>query len=188
MNCVLTTTHIVGRGYSVPRWCSASSAGVQRTDAGAVDARSPGAPVGVVRRIRPDRSTPSARPYVRSGLTREDNINIFLSVMSDEQLVEAFQALSDVHRLRALQFIAGDAPPGAGPEDSVCACHVQDHLDLSQPATSYHLKVLRQAGLVESEKRGRWVHYRISADGLDALKTFLDDIEEAGRAGSGAVA
>lgn len=102
--------------------------------------------------------------------------------MQQEELAEAFKALSDVHRLRALQFIAGGAPPEADCQDSVCACHVQDHLELSQPATSYHLKLLRQADLVESEKRGRWVHYRISDEGLDVLQGFLDEIGEAARA------
>lgn len=108
--------------------------------------------------------------------------------MSQQQLVEAFKALSDVHRLRALRFIAEGAPPDADCEAAVCACHVQDHLELSQPATSYHLKVLRQAGLVESEKRGRWVHFRISADGLEALQKFLDEIGAAAQSRPEAVA
>lgn len=108
--------------------------------------------------------------------------------MQHEELAEAFKALSDVHRLRALRYIAGGAPPGGDCEDAVCACHVQDHLDLSQPATSYHLKVLRQAGLVIGEKRGRWVHYRISADGLEVLQAFLGEIEEAAEARPEAVA
>ena len=98
-----------------------------------------------------------------------------------ERLARAFKALGDVHRLRALRFIAGGAPPGADRDDAVCACHVQDHLELSQPATSYHLKVLREAGLVDAEKRGRWVHYRISAEGLEALQAFLGEIDDAAR-------
>lgn len=99
--------------------------------------------------------------------------------MDDERLAQAFKALSDGHRLRAVRFIAGGAPPDADCREAVCACHVQAHLDLSQPATSYHLKVLRQAGLVEAEKRGRWVHYRISDPGIEALRRFLAEIEQA---------
>ena len=105
-----------------------------------------------------------------------------------EELADAFKALSDAHRLRALRFIAGGAPPGANDRDAVCACHVQEHLDLSQPATSYHLKVLRQAGLVEAEKRGRWVHYRLAADGPEALRAFLEEIEDEGSVRPEAVA
>lgn len=108
--------------------------------------------------------------------------------MHQEELAEAFKALSEVHRLRALRFIAAGGTSGADGREAVCACHVQEHLELSQPATSYHLKVLRQAGLVESEKRGRWVHYRISADGLNALEGFLDEVGEAARSRPRAVA
>lgn len=108
--------------------------------------------------------------------------------MQQEELAEGFKALGDVHRLRALRFIAAGAPPGADDEEAVCACHVQEHLDLSQPATSYHLKVLRQAGLVSGRKRGRWVHYRISDEGLDALQGFLNEIREATGARPEAVA
>lgn len=98
--------------------------------------------------------------------------------MDEETLAEAFGALSDVRRLRALRFIARHDPSGPDPADAVCACHVQEHLELSQPATSYHMKVLRQAGLVTAEKRGRWVHYRTSRDGVEALRTFVAELEK----------
>lgn len=130
---------------------------------------------------------PSAPGLART-LTAGLYINHYLCIMNHERLSEAFKALSDVHRLRALQFIAGGAPPGADCRDAVCACHVQDHLELSQPATSYHLKVLRQAGLVESEKRGRWVHYRLADEGLGILKAFLDEVDETAEARTEAVA
>ncbi len=105
--------------------------------------------------------------------------------MDDETLAEAFGALGDPRRLRALRFIARHHPEGpVAAEEPVCACHVQEHLGLSQPATSYHMKVLRQAGLVTTEKRGRWVHYRISKDGVTALRTFLAGLEESADAPS----
>lgn len=96
----------------------------------------------------------------------------------EERLAEGFGALSDPRRLRALRFIARRNPSDAGPDAAVCACHVQDHLGLSQPSTSYHMKVLREAGLVSAEQRGRWVHYRISRDGLVALRAFLSELGE----------
>lgn len=95
--------------------------------------------------------------------------------MDEERLADAFGALSDVRRLRALRFIARRQPGGPGADDAVCACDVQDHLDLSQPATSYHMKVLCEAGLVAAERRGRWVHYRVSRDGLETLGAFVDE-------------
>lgn len=110
--------------------------------------------------------------------------------MTDEKLTDVFGALSDVRRLRALRFVSAHDPssPGAdGSEgDAVCACHVQDHLGLSQPATSYHMKILTEAGLVTAEKRGRWVHYRIAPEGIAAVRAFLDDLEETAPAVAGA--
>lgn len=107
--------------------------------------------------------------------------------MNDERLATIFGALGDVQRLRALRLIARRDPSGPGSDEAVCACHVQDHLDLSQPATSYHMKVLREAGLVTAEKRGRWVHYRISEKGMAALRSFLEELDEATPALAGAV-
>jgi ArsR family transcriptional regulator len=108
---------------------------------------------------------------------------------TEESLAEAFDALGDVRRLRALRFIADRDPCGPGTEEeAVCACHVQEHLGLSQPATSYHMKVLRQAGLVTAEKRGRWVHYRVSEEEVVELAAFLDELSEAAPELSGAVA
>lgn len=108
--------------------------------------------------------------------------------MRDEQLAEAFGALSDVRRLRALRFIAERDGTSCPPQEAVCACHLQDHLDLSQPATSYHMKVLRQAGLVRGEQSGRWVHYRITPEGFEALAAFLEELVAAGAARSEALA
>lgn len=100
--------------------------------------------------------------------------------MDEEALSDTFSALGDVRRLRALRYIA-DRSPGreGGGEEAVCACHVQEHLGLSQPATSYHLGILREADLVSGEKRGRWVHYRVSAEGIDVLGSFLAEVGEA---------
>ncbi|MFB6240295.1 MAG: ArsR/SmtB family transcription factor, partial [Gemmatimonadota bacterium] len=56
---------------------------------------------------------------------------------------------------------------------------MQEHLGLSQPATSYHMKVLREAGLVSAEERGRWVHYRIATEGIEALRSFAGELEGA---------
>lgn len=98
---------------------------------------------------------------------------------NDEQLAEAFSALGDPRRVRALRLVAGRDPADPGCGDAVCACEVEEHLDLSQPATSYHMKVLRQAGLVSAEKRGRWVHYRITREGVAALRAFLDELTDA---------
>ncbi|MCP3993590.1 MAG: winged helix-turn-helix transcriptional regulator [bacterium] len=67
-------------------------------------------------------------------------------------LAEWFGVLSDPTRLRLLSLIAA-----AG--EACAACDLVAPLGVSQPTVSHHLKVLREAGLIESEKRGRWVYY-----------------------------
>jgi ArsR family transcriptional regulator len=64
----------------------------------------------------------------------------------------ALKALSHPVRLRIMHILGG-----AG--GSVCACDVEARFDLSQPTISHHLRLLREAGLVETEHRGPWVHY-----------------------------
>jgi ArsR family transcriptional regulator, arsenate/arsenite/antimonite-responsive transcriptional repressor len=83
-------------------------------------------------------------------------------------LAEVFRALSDPVRLRILSLIA----TAEGRE--VCACDLVAVAGRSQPTVSHHLKVLREAGLVESEKRGAWVWYRAVPARLDQLRGALD--------------
>ena len=81
------------------------------------------------------------------------------------ELARAFAALADPARLRLLSLVA------AAPE--VCACELVEHLGKSQPTVSHHLKVLYEAGLVDREKRGTWVWYRIVPERLAALRAAL---------------
>jgi ArsR family transcriptional regulator, arsenate/arsenite/antimonite-responsive transcriptional repressor len=55
----------------------------------------------------------------------------------------------------------------------VCVCELVALFDLSQPTVSHHLKVLREAGIVGSERRGLWAYYYVNADSLDELSTWL---------------
>jgi len=84
-----------------------------------------------------------------------------------EELATAFKALADPVRLRLLSFIA--AQPGG----EACVCNVVDPVGLSQPTVSHHLKLLHQAGLLERDKRGAWVFYRVVPDRLEALQAAL---------------
>jgi ArsR family transcriptional regulator, arsenate/arsenite/antimonite-responsive transcriptional repressor len=67
--------------------------------------------------------------------------------------VELLAAMGDPIRLQILDLLS-DSP--------VCVCEIQGHVDVAPNLLSYHLKVLREAGLVESERRGRWVDYRLT--------------------------
>ena len=91
-------------------------------------------------------------------------------VLDDEeagQLARRFAALGDPVRLRLLSLLANDA---AG---AVCACDLVEPVGKSQPTVSHHLKVLREAGLVTSEKRGTNVWYAPVPAALEALRDAL---------------
>lgn len=82
-------------------------------------------------------------------------------------LAHGFKALSDPVRLRLLSIIA------AAPAGEVCACDLVAPVGKSQPTVSHHLRVLREAGLVTSDKRGTWVHYRAVPERLAELRSLL---------------
>ncbi|MEU7655924.1 ArsR/SmtB family transcription factor [Micromonospora taraxaci] len=77
-----------------------------------------------------------------------------------------FKALGDPIRLRLMSMIA------SVPE--MCVCDLTPAFDLSGPTISHHLKVLREAGLVDSERRGTWVWYRVKPETFRQLGALLD--------------
>ena len=84
-----------------------------------------------------------------------------------ERLAAGLGAVADPVRLQVLSIIA-NAPAG-----EVCACDFVGPIGRSQPTISHHLKVLSEAGLVESHRRGRWIWYRLSPGRLDGLMASL---------------
>lgn len=90
-----------------------------------------------------------------------------LGATDAEALSRQFAALADPVRLRLLSLLA-TAAGGA-----VCACDLVEPVGKSQPTVSHHLKVLTEAGLVTSERRGRNVWYAVVPAALEALRTAL---------------
>ncbi len=91
--------------------------------------------------------------------------------MSPEAATELsikLKALSDPVRLRLLSVVASHAGGEA------CVCDLSAGIDLTQPTISHHLKILRTAGLLDSERRGSWVYYRVVAGALQQLSLLLD--------------
>ncbi len=84
-----------------------------------------------------------------------------------EELARRLKALADPARLRLLSMLL--AAEGC----EACTCDLTGPLGLSQPTVSHHLKVLYEAGLVDREKRGTWVWYRVVPERLAALRTAL---------------
>jgi ArsR family transcriptional regulator len=80
-----------------------------------------------------------------------------------------FKALGDPHRLTILATLARA-------EDEVCVCDFTSALPLNQPTVSHHLKILRDAGLVTSDRRGTWVYYRLAGDARDRINAALQSL------------
>lgn len=80
----------------------------------------------------------------------------------------AFRALADETRLRILKAISQ--------MEELCECHIVPVLGLSQPTVNYHLKVLREAGLVRSERRGQWVYHTVDRKAILGTVRELTEI------------
>ncbi|GAA4615281.1 ArsR/SmtB family transcription factor [Saccharopolyspora hordei] len=83
------------------------------------------------------------------------------------QLARVFKAIGEPVRLRLLSLIASHAGGEA------CVCDLTGAFDLSGPTISHHLKVLREAGVVEGERRGTWIYYRVRPETLRAVSAVL---------------
>jgi ArsR family transcriptional regulator len=83
------------------------------------------------------------------------------------QLAPAFKALGDPVRLQLMSMIA------SAPDGEACVCDLTPAFDLSGPTISHHLKTLREAGLVDAERRGTWVYYRARPGLMRQLATLL---------------
>jgi ArsR family transcriptional regulator, arsenate/arsenite/antimonite-responsive transcriptional repressor len=84
------------------------------------------------------------------------------------ELAQAFKAIGDPVRLQLLSMIASHA----GGE--VCVCDLTPAFDLTGPTISHHLRVLREAGLIDHERRGTWVYYWAVPAKLAILSQLLD--------------
>lgn len=86
-----------------------------------------------------------------------------MSPVEAAELAVVFKALADPVRLRLLNLIA------AGEGGEACVCDLAAPFDLTTPTISHHLKVLRQAGLIDCARRGTWVYYWVIPDALTRL-------------------
>lgn len=100
--------------------------------------------------------TPCCSPITDAALSERDA----------EAMAALFKALSDPVRLRLLSRVASH------PSGEACVCDIAD-VGVSQPTVSHHLKKLREAGLLLSDRRGTWVYYRLAPGVIAALGSFL---------------
>ncbi|ORB61486.1 ArsR/SmtB family transcription factor [Mycolicibacterium tusciae] len=90
-----------------------------------------------------------------------------LTTAQATEMALKFKALSDPVRLRLLSSVASHAGGEA------CVCDISPGLEVSQPTISHHLKVLRDAGLLTSERRASWVYYTVVPEVLGSLSSLL---------------
>jgi ArsR family transcriptional regulator len=88
-----------------------------------------------------------------------------LSEPEREAIAARFKALADPTRVAIINCLSA--------AEEVCVCNLTETFDLSQPTISHHLKVLREAGLVESSRRGTWAYYRLVPEAVAALRGAL---------------
>lgn len=100
-----------------------------------------------------------------SPVTREP-----LSAEAAERIAPLVKAIADPVRLRLLSLVASHA------DGEACVCDLNDAFDLSQPTISHHLKLLHEAGLLDREKRGVWVYYRVNPGPLGDLAALLGGV------------
>ncbi len=84
-----------------------------------------------------------------------------------ETAARVFRALGDPARVRLLSVVA------ASPGREACVCELVEEVPLSQPTVSHHLKVLHEAGILDREKRGAWVYYRLNPGALRSIRKAL---------------
>lgn len=90
-----------------------------------------------------------------------------LSLEQAERVAPLLKALADPVRLRLMSLVA------SGDGGEACVCDLTGAFDLSQPTISHHMKVLHEAGLVDRDKRGVWVYYRVRPQALASLAALI---------------
>lgn len=91
-------------------------------------------------------------------------VSCSLSEPTTTSLAERLKAVADPTRLRLLDMLVQQADP-------LCVCDITPHFEQHQPTISHHLKLLRDAGLVDTDKRGIWAYYWATETGKKTLTT-----------------
>jgi ArsR family transcriptional regulator len=98
-------------------------------------------------------------------------------VKPGKDLVTVFKALGDPTRLKILELLRSRGKSScdriSAGERGLCACDIEKAVGLSQAAVSHHMDLLRRSGLVEAEKRGRWIFYRRNETAVAGLAEIV---------------
>ena len=91
------------------------------------------------------------------------------------QIAQWFHALSDETRVRIVEMLS---------HKERCVCELEQVLDIAQSRLSFHLKVLKDAGLLADRKEGRWMYYNLQRETLDQIATYTKSVRPGKHAGS----
>lgn len=83
-----------------------------------------------------------------------------------EKIAVYFKALSETTRLKIVIILL---------KGEQCVCKIIDEMQLSQPAVSHHMKILKQAGLVKARREGKWIHYSLNKDAFKEMEKLLQE-------------
>ncbi|MBZ4663117.1 MAG: winged helix-turn-helix transcriptional regulator [Caloramator sp.] len=89
--------------------------------------------------------------------------------MINLKLVDILKALSDENRIKIIKMLSCC---------DMCVCDICDNLNLSQPAVSHHLKILSDAGILNTQRKGKWIFYSINRDTFDYLQNEITKLLE----------
>ena len=82
----------------------------------------------------------------------------------NRETARVFKAFCDENRLQILELLRNGEK---------CACRLLEELNISQPTLSHHMKILCDSGIVVGRKEGKWMHYRISPEGVQTARAYL---------------
>ena len=88
--------------------------------------------------------------------------------LQEETLLQRFQAVAEETRFRVVRLLASGER---------CVCELQDELDSAQSRLSFHLKKLKEAGVVSDRREGRWVYYSLVPEALAEMQAFLGEVK-----------
>ena len=94
-------------------------------------------------------------------------MSLALQTASSATTIAKFKALSDPLRLEVIELLRSQ---------EMCVCDLCDRMDIAQSKLSFHLKTLREAGLISARQDGRWIYYRLNPAEFGELEAYLSEL------------
>ncbi|MEO1181331.1 MAG: metalloregulator ArsR/SmtB family transcription factor [Cyanobacteria bacterium J06636_28] len=89
-----------------------------------------------------------------------------LETSASTDILPIFQAFAESYRLQVIELLR---------DRELCACDIANHLEISASKLSFHLKTLREAGLIQGRQEGRWIYYRLNLPQFVVLEQYLSE-------------